>query len=82
MQDFFRIFAAKISSFISSLWALLILILALGFTGYFFNFTDWWEDNVSFILSVITLAVLVFLQKSQNHNDKATRLKLDELIKL
>ena len=25
--------------------------------------------------------VLFFLQKSQNHNDKATHLKLDELVK-
>ncbi len=81
MQDFFRIFAAKISQFIGSLWALVILVLSISLTGYYFNFSGKWESNISFVLSVVTLTVLVFLQKSQNHNDKATHLKLDELIK-
>jgi low affinity Fe/Cu permease len=81
MHDFFRIFSSRISNFIGSLWALLTLVLALGLTGYLFNFSDRWESGINFILSVVTLTVLIFLQKSQNHNDKATHLKLDELIK-
>jgi low affinity Fe/Cu permease len=81
MHDLFRIFAAKISRFIGSLWALIILILSVALTGYYFAFSDKWEININFTISVATLAVLVFLQKSQNHNDKATHLKLDELIK-
>lgn len=81
MQDFYRVFAFRVSEFIGSFWALMLLATSILATGYYFRFSTEWKINASLILAVIALAVLVFLQKSQNHNDKATHLKLDELIK-
>jgi low affinity Fe/Cu permease len=81
MQDFFRVFAFRVSEFIGSFWALMLLAASILATGYYFRFSTEWKINASLVLAVIALAVLIFLQKSQNHNDKATHLKLDELIK-
>ena len=81
MQELFRQFAVKVSKIVGSIWAFLVVITIVLTTGYYFNFSNDWETNVSFLITFSTLLVLVFLQKSQNHSDKATHLKLDELIK-
>lgn len=81
MQELFRRFAVKVSRIIGSVWTFIIFIVLLLSTGIYCNFSEKWENNVSFIVAVITLSALFFLQKSQNHNDNAAQLKLDELIK-
>lgn len=81
MQELFRRFAFRVSGLIGSVWTFLIFITALLVTGIYFEFSANWKNNVSFIVAVITLLALFFLQKSQNHNDDAIQLKLDELIK-
>ena len=81
MKDFFRIFAALVSRMIGSVWAFFIFIAVLLISGYWFEFSYQWESNVGFLIAVLTLSILFFLQKSQNHSDKATHLKLDELIR-
>jgi low affinity Fe/Cu permease len=81
MQELFRQFAGRVSRIIGSVWTFLIFIALLLITGIWFQFSAQWENNVSFMIAVITLSALFFLQKSQNHSDRATHLKLDELIK-
>ena len=81
MQELFRRFAVRVSRLIGSVWTFLIFITVLSITGFYFDFSAAWENNVSFVVAVITLLALFFLQKSQNHNDRAIQLKLDELIK-
>jgi low affinity Fe/Cu permease len=49
-------------------------------SGYYFGFSDGWKLNTSLAVAVVSLLVLILLQRSQNHNDKATHIKLDELI--
>jgi len=66
---------------LGSVWTFLIFIILLMSTGIYFDFSEKWENNISFVVAVITLSALFFLQKSQNHNDNAIQLKLDELIK-
>jgi len=81
MQELFRRFAVKVSRMLGSVWTFLIFIILLMSTGIYFDFSEKWENNISFVVAVITLSALFFLQKSQNHNDNAIQLKLDELIK-
>ena len=81
MHELFRQFAGHVSRMIGSVWAFLIFIAVLLITGLWFEFSLSWENNISFLISIVTLSTLFFLQKSQNHSDKATHLKLDELIK-
>ena len=80
MHDIFRRFAGVVSRKDGSGWAVMIAVgLVLG-TGLYFNFSEAWKSNVSFVSHLTVLLLVFFLQKSQNHNDKATHLKLDELI--
>jgi low affinity Fe/Cu permease len=81
MHDLFRLFAFRVSQFIGSVWALSLLIVFVIATGFIYKFSTEWKINTEFVLSIGAIAFLIFLQKSQNHNDKATHLKLDELIK-
>ena len=81
MTEIFRKYAQYVSQAIGSVRAFLIFIVLLVTTGYYEHFSSRWENTVSFLIAVGTLSVLFFLQKSQNHSDKATHLKLDELIK-
>jgi low affinity Fe/Cu permease len=80
VHELFRRFAVQVSIFIGSLWALLMLMIAVCVSGYIYDFSLRWASVTGFFLSVVTLLALIFLQKSQNHNDRATHLKLDELI--
>lgn len=80
MDEVFRKFAIFISNVVGSVWAFLAVIIAVAASGCYFDFSDRWKVNASFAAAVISLSILIFLQRSQNHNDKATHIKLDELI--
>lgn len=80
MDELFRKFAVFVSSAIGSVWAALAVIIAVAASGYYFEFSDRWKVDAGLAVPVISLLILIFLQRSQNHNDKATHLKLDELI--
>jgi low affinity Fe/Cu permease len=81
MHEAFRKFSFYVSKTIGSAWAFIVLIISVWASGYYFGYSDKWKINVSFIAAVITLAALIFLQRSQNHNDDATHLKLDEIVR-
>ena len=46
------------------------------------GFPRWWELVVTIGLPIITLLMVVLLQHTQNHDARATQLKLDELIRV
>ncbi len=80
MHDLFRRFAGRVSALVGSGWALMLAMsLTIG-TGSYYHFSDAWKLNASLISTMTALLLLFFLQKSQNHSDRATHLKLDELI--
>ena len=80
MEDLFRKFSATVSSAIGSFWFLVFIALLVLGTGDYFDFSAAWKSNVSLIATLSALALLSFLQHSQDHSDKAAHLKLDELI--
>ncbi len=49
--------------------------------GAWADFPRWWEVGATVGLSFITLLMLVLIQHTQNHDDEAVQLKLDELIR-
>ena len=46
------------------------------------EYPRWWELVVTIGLPVVTLLMVVLLQHTQNHDSRATQLKLDELIRV
>jgi low affinity Fe/Cu permease len=45
------------------------------------GYPRWWELSATVGVPFLTLLMLVVIQHTQNHDDDATRLKLDELIR-
>lgn len=62
------------------MWTVLFVMAAIVLSGFYYNFSPQWESRVTSIATICALFILFLLQKSQNHNDKATHLKLDELV--
>jgi low affinity Fe/Cu permease len=73
--------ANAVSEFVGSVWSLLILVAAIVGTGIYFDFSPEWELRLVTVIGLISVLAIFFLQRSQRHDDKATQLKLDELIK-
>jgi len=81
MDKVFGKFAAIVSSYIGSVWAVIIVFAAIFISGWYAGFSNDWAIHTGGAASVIALLSVIFLQRSQNHNDRATHLKLDELVK-
>jgi low affinity Fe/Cu permease len=56
----------------------LLVWIAIGARA---DFPRWWEVGATVGLSFVTLLMLVLIQHTQNHDDEAVQLKLDELIR-
>ena len=81
IDKYYSILASRISAFVGSVWSLAILVGVVIGTGIYFDFSPHWESRLVIALSVISVLAIFFLQRSQRHDDKATQLKLDELVK-
>jgi low affinity Fe/Cu permease len=81
MHDIFRRFAVMVSQFTGSGWALALTIILVVGGGWYAGFSHQWRLDAAGVLALASLLLLIFLQKSQNHGDRATHLKLDELIR-
>ena len=81
MDKMFGEVAFYVSSVMGSAWALLAVVSLILLTGWFFGFSAEWEAKLVSIVSITALLSIFFLQRSQSHNDRATHLKLDELVK-
>jgi low affinity Fe/Cu permease len=55
---------------------------AAGALGLAFRFPRWWELGITIGFPILTLLMMVLLQHTQNHDARATQLKLDELIRV
>lgn len=84
MSDIFSRFAHKVSEMIGSpvafILALEILIL-WALSGYAFHFSDTWQLVINTGTTIVTFLVVFLIQNTQNRNDKAIQLKLNELIR-
>jgi low affinity Fe/Cu permease len=63
--------------------AAVVLCIATGWVvlGALTDFPRWWELMATVGVPFVTLLMVVVLQLTQNHDDRATQLKLDELIR-
>ena len=81
MKDIFRRYSSRVSGIVGSGWAFMSALGLIVGSGLYFSFSESWKTNVNFVSTLIVLLLLFVLQKSQNHSDKATHLKLDELVR-
>lgn len=79
MNHFFHKFALHVSRLLGSMWTFIAAVLLIVIGGLYLGFTEKW--TVESIVVIITFLMVFFLQHSQNADEKATHLKLDELIR-
>jgi low affinity Fe/Cu permease len=77
MAQRITIWAGSASAALEVVAALLLWIVIGAATG----FSRWWEVTATVGLSFVTLLMLILIQHTQNHDDQAVQLKLDELIR-
>lgn len=58
----------------------ILFIVSWVLSGPFFDFSDTWEFIINTSTAIITFLTVFIIQNTQNRNDRATQLKLDELI--
>ena len=69
---------------IGSVWAILVLVAftaAWVAVGFLTGFTKGWELTLTASTPVLSLLLLVAVLHTQNHDNQAMQLKLDELIR-
>jgi low affinity Fe/Cu permease len=82
-HDAFGTFAAMASGWLGSKWAFLgaiLIILAWGFSGPLFHFSDTWQLVINTGTTIVTFLMVFLIQNTQNRDAKAINLKLNELI--
>lgn len=83
MQKNFSKIASKISDIIGSpiaFIAAVLFIIVWLFSGPLLGFSDTWQLIVNTTTTIITFLTVFLIQHTQNKNDRATQLKLDEII--
>ena len=77
-------FSESATRYSGSSWAFALaagLILVWLLTGPLFGFSDTWQLVINTATTVITFLVVFLIQNTQNRNDRAMHLKLDEVIR-
>lgn len=83
LTKIFRMIAHRTGKIVGSPWsfvlACLFIILWLA-SGPVFQFSDTWQLVVNTSTTIVTFLMVFLLQNTQNRDQKALHLKLDELI--
>jgi low affinity Fe/Cu permease len=80
----FRVCAQWIANGVGSPWAFLlamITIVAWALTGPLFGYSDTWQLVINTATTVVTFLMVFLIQNTQNRDNKAVQLKLDELLR-
>jgi low affinity Fe/Cu permease len=80
----FAVIAKRMARFTGSGWAVamtLVIVLAWLAVGFAVDFSRGWELSMVVGVAILMLLLLIVVQHTQNHDNLAMQLKLDELIR-
>jgi low affinity Fe/Cu permease len=83
-KGFFAEFAQKASNWMghpSSFTIALAVILIWAVTGPIFQFSDTWQLLINTGTTIVTFLMVFLIQNSQNRDNHAMQLKIDELVR-
>jgi len=84
MNGLFRRFAHACANYMGSSWTFTVAAIACviwAISGPFFHFSDTWQLVINTVTTVLTFLAVFLIQNTQNRNDLALQLKLDELLR-
>ena len=84
MNRFFHRFAQATANLMGSHWTFCAAVagcLVWALTGPAFNFSSTWQLVINTATTVLTFLAVFLIQNTQNRNDLAVQLKLDELLR-
>jgi low affinity Fe/Cu permease len=84
MHKLFNQIAEKTAHSLGSAWAFAIAlgtVLLWAASGPAFRFNDTWQLTINTGTTIITFLMVFLIQNTQNRDARATRLKLDELLR-
>ena len=80
----FAVLAKALARYSGSTWAVattLAVVLVWVAVGFAVDFSRTWELSMTAGVPVLTLLLLIMVQHTQNHDNLAMQLKLDEIIR-
>lgn len=80
----FRKFAHKTALVVGSsyaFWIALFIVTTWIVSGPLFDFSNTWQLIINTLTTISTFLMVFLIQNTQNRNDQATQLKLDEIIR-
>lgn len=84
MKDKFRVVATKVSSWAGSPYGFIIALLIIvlwAVSGPAAGYSDTWQLIINTGTTIVTFLMVFLIQNTQNRDNSAVHLKLDELIR-
>lgn len=76
----FSAWITKVTGSPRAFFIALVIVIAWGLTGPFFNFSETWQLVINTGTTIITFLMMFVIQQSQNKDTMALHLKLNELL--
>jgi low affinity Fe/Cu permease len=76
--------ARAMSDWVGSAWAFYLAVATIvgwALTGSYFHYSDTWQLVINTSTTVVTYLIVFLIQATQNRDQMALQLKLDELIR-
>jgi low affinity Fe/Cu permease len=83
-MESFRKAAIAVANGVGSYWAFfaaLLVVAGWAVTGPLFGFSNTWQLFINSFTTIVTFLMVFIIQASQNREERAVQLKLDELIR-
>src|ERR1051325_10402835 len=84
MQKWFGEAASTVSRWTGSSWAFMFafgVIVVWAISGPIFGFSDTWQLVINTGTTIVTFLMVFLIQNTQNRDQRALQLKLDELLR-
>jgi low affinity Fe/Cu permease len=84
MQAWFSRAANKVAQWTGSSWAFILafgVIVVWAVSGPLFGFSDTWQLVINTGTTIVTFLMVFLIQNTQNRDQRALQLKLDELLR-
>jgi low affinity Fe/Cu permease len=84
MQKWFGEVANNVSRWTGSSWAFILaaaIIIVWAISGPIFGFSDTWQLVINTGTTIVTFLMVFLIQNTQNRDQRALQLKLDELLR-